>query len=38
MEVVKTVNFMRARGMNHYLESLLHVEGLSHGLQYHTEV
>ena len=37
--IVKTVNFLHARGLSHPLfDNLLNDEGVSHGLPYHTEV
>ena len=39
MEVVKTINFMHARGLIHpQFDNILNDEGVSHGLPYHTEV
>ena len=39
MVVVKAVNFIRARGLNHHqFDNLLNDEGVSNGLPYHTEV
>ena len=37
--VVRTVNFIRARGLNHrQFDSLLSDKDITHGLPYHTEV